>query len=122
MTKIYYIDRTHRSSIIGTGFETILTIDGDREWWHDRLLHREDGPAIESGLQKNLWFLNGIRLFDQQIKILKQILYGPRNKVVLYMYAPFKEIIAKKLIIPNYNPKSIIVNEKPRYNFSRKLL
>ena len=33
--------------------------DGTKEWWLDGKLHREDGPAIEDINGKKHWYLNG---------------------------------------------------------------
>jgi len=38
-----------------------LKIDeyGNKEWWLNGKLHREDGPAIENSNGSKMWFLNG---------------------------------------------------------------
>jgi hypothetical protein len=35
--------------------------DGDRYWFLNGKLHREDGPAVESSITGRFWYLNGKR-------------------------------------------------------------
>jgi hypothetical protein len=42
--------------------------DGDKEWWLNGKLHREDGPAFEDSDGYKAWWLNGKRLTEQQHK------------------------------------------------------
>ena len=33
--------------------------NGDKEWWLNGKLHREDGPAVEGANGNKVWYLNG---------------------------------------------------------------
>jgi len=117
-----YIDKTSNGVITNKGFETILTAEGDRNWYLDGKLHREDGPAVESGLSKNLWYLDGVRLYEPQIRLLKNIINCSFKDLVLKVGLPhpFKDVVARRLIIKNYNPVSS--REYPLTSFVEKML
>ena len=42
-----------------TGF--ILFFDGNKQWYKDGILHREDGPAFECHNGSKVWYVNGKR-------------------------------------------------------------
>ena len=45
----------------------IVYLDGDKEWWLDIKLHREDVPALEQKNDKN-WFLNDVEYTESEHK------------------------------------------------------
>jgi len=119
---IEYEYAMRKGSITNKGFETILTDNGDREWYLDGKLHREDGPAIESGLSKNLWYLHGVRLFEPQIKTLKHILNSSHKELVLMIAIkpPLNTIVSQRLRNKNYRPSSIMIY--PMHKFAQDML
>ena len=40
--------------------------NGNKAWWLNGKLHREDGPAIESANGDKEWYLNGVRLTEEE--------------------------------------------------------
>jgi len=122
MIEYKYVDRTSSGSITRKGFEVILTDKGDREWYLDGQLHREDGPAIESGLSKNLWYLHGARLYEPQIKQLKHILSCSKKELILLIALghPFNKIVMQRLI--NIGYKSTSSREYPLQSYVEKML
>ncbi len=117
MVEYKYTDRTNEYKITKKGFETIVTSDGDREWYLDGKLHREDGPAVESGISKNLWYLHGVRLFEPQIRLLKEILNCSKEELVLKVALkhPFNEIVMQRLMNIGYRPSSSREYPIPKY-------
>ena len=49
----------------------IELINGHKEWWVNGELHREDGPAMEYASGSKAWYINGIRLNDLKNIFLK---------------------------------------------------
>ena len=43
------------------GYNVIVHDNGDRFWYLNDELHREDGPAVELSNGYKEWFLNGVR-------------------------------------------------------------
>ena len=39
--------------------------NGDKKWYLDDTLHREDGPAIEYAIGTKYWYLNGKELTEE---------------------------------------------------------
>ena len=39
--------------------EMKICANGDKEWWLNGKLHREDGPAVEGANGDKWWYLNG---------------------------------------------------------------
>jgi len=55
--KFWYLnDKLHREDGPAVEFA-----NGGKEWWLNGKLHREDGPAIERASGNKTWFLNNIR-------------------------------------------------------------
>ena len=56
-----------------------LVIDehGNKSWWLNGVLHREDGPAVEWVNGHRSWWINGIQV--QRIKIKKSALQNLRS-------------------------------------------
>ena len=53
----YYINKVlHREE--GPAVEYF---DGGKEWWVNDKLHREDGPAVEYASGEKLWYKNGLQ-------------------------------------------------------------
>lgn len=121
MVEYTYIDRSGYS-IKNEGFETILNDDGDRKWYLDGKLHREDGPAIESGLSKNLWYLHGVRLYEPQIKLLKHLFSCSHKELVLQVHLgpPYNHIITRRLANNNY--KSVSIKKYPMKKHVQNML
>jgi hypothetical protein len=46
----------------------IIDSNGDKSWWKDGVLHREDGPAVEWVNGHKSWWVNGIKI-DEPKKI-----------------------------------------------------
>ena len=44
--------------------------NGDKSWYLNGKLHREDGPAIEYADGNKFWFLNGERVTEEEHKRL----------------------------------------------------
>jgi hypothetical protein len=42
-------------------YTVIVSDNGDRYWWLNGKLHREDGPAVEYPDGTRQWYLNGLR-------------------------------------------------------------
>ena len=62
--KYWYLnDKLHRED--GPALEYA---DGYKEWWLNGKLHREDGPAVEcvNGIKK--WYLNGKKVTEEEHK------------------------------------------------------
>jgi hypothetical protein len=83
--KFYYLnDQLHRED--GPAAECV---NGDKVWWQHGLLHRLDGPAHEySDGHKDLWYyygkrIGGVKTFDQLKK--KISLSIEREKIKLEM-------------------------------------
>jgi hypothetical protein len=53
--------------------------DGNKSWWLNGKLHREDGPAIEDADGDKLWYLNGEYVTEEEHK---RIALGKQVKVV----------------------------------------
>jgi hypothetical protein len=47
-------------------YEVIVQDDGDKEWYLNGKLHREDGPAVEYSSGTKVWYLNGFRVTKEQ--------------------------------------------------------
>ena len=43
--------------------------NGDREWYLNDKLHREDGPAFEYANGDKEWYLNGINMTEQEFNL-----------------------------------------------------
>ena len=43
--------------------------DGDKYWHLDGKLHREDGPAFEYANGTKFWYLDGIKLTEQEFNL-----------------------------------------------------
>ena len=43
-------------------------LDGDKSWWLNGKLHREDGPAIEWANGSKAWFLNDEEVTKEEHK------------------------------------------------------
>ena len=59
-TKCHYSDREMKILHREDG-PAIEYADGDKEWWINGKLHREDGPAVEYENGDKEWYLNGKR-------------------------------------------------------------
>ncbi len=53
--------------------ELIVNTNGDREWYLNGKLHREDGPAIEFTGGDNYWYLNGEELTEEEFNKRHQL-------------------------------------------------
>jgi hypothetical protein len=63
--KYWYLnDELHRED--GPAIEDS---DGDKSWYLNGKRHREDGPAIEHSNGDKSWYLNGKELTEQQHKV-----------------------------------------------------
>ena len=47
--------------------EMRVYFDGQKQWWLNHNLHREDGPAIEYPDGHKQWWLNGKKVTWQQV-------------------------------------------------------
>ena len=60
--KYWYLDgKLHRED--GPAVEYV---NGDKPWYLNGERHREDGPAIEYDDGSNLWYLNGKKLTEEE--------------------------------------------------------
>ena len=67
--KYWYLnDELHRED--GPAIEDS---DGDKSWYLNGKLHREDGPAIEDPYGYKAWYLNGKKLTEQQHKAASKV-------------------------------------------------
>jgi hypothetical protein len=49
-------------SLTNKGYELTENKNGNKWWYLDGLLHREDGPAIDNSGHTKFWYLNGVRI------------------------------------------------------------
>ncbi len=63
--------REAKKKIVDIGVDSLTFADGTRRWYKDQDLHREDGPAIEFGDGRLVWYLYGEKCTPAQILLLK---------------------------------------------------
>ena len=56
-----------KKTVLGGGHYIIEDSNGDKEWWLNGKLHREDGPAIEYSNGYKAWCLNGTETTKQVV-------------------------------------------------------
>ena len=49
-------------------YKVEVYLSGNKIWWLNGKLHREDGPAIEYANGDTFWYLNGKRLSEEEHK------------------------------------------------------
>lgn len=50
--------------------ECVVYTNGDKEWYLNGKLHREDGPAVIRSNGTEIWFLNGIKVTREEAEML----------------------------------------------------
>ena len=55
--------------------------NGDRYWYLNDQLHREDGPAIDCASGFKAWYLNGERVTEKEHKRMTYNLYATLGKI-----------------------------------------
>ena len=50
-------------------YEVRVHANGDKEWYLDGKLSREDGPAFEYANGTKFWYLDGIKLTEQEFNL-----------------------------------------------------
>ena len=67
--KLWYLNgKLHRED--GPAFEWS---NGTKNWYLNNKLHREDGPAVEVANGDKLWYLNGERLAEEEFNNRTQV-------------------------------------------------
>jgi len=54
------------------GYTIHVDVFGNREWWRNGQLHREDGPAIEYASGNRYWYLNDRLMTEEEHRKLTQ--------------------------------------------------
>jgi hypothetical protein len=54
------------------GYTIDVDVFGNREWWRNGQLHREDGPAIEYASGNRYWYLNDRLMTEEEHRKLTQ--------------------------------------------------
>ena len=49
-----------------TDYKVHIYADGEKYWYLNDLLHREDGPAVECANGDKYWYLNGERYTEEK--------------------------------------------------------
>ena len=68
-------------------YKVIVYNNGDKHWYLNGKLHREDGPAVEFVNGNKIWYINGEELSEEE--------FNSRNNVELSL-----EEISEKFNIP----------------------
>ena len=65
--------------------------DGNKEWYRNGQRHRDDGPAAEHANGNKSWFRDGVKLTDEQVAALLQELQEQKVKAENLAAEEFEE-------------------------------
>lgn len=69
--QITIIQLLSKSQLLQLMPDMIVRPNGDQEWYHNGLLHREDGPAVVTEEGDQLWYRHGLLHRDQKPAIIR---------------------------------------------------
>ena len=82
------LHRDEKDPKTGLSLPAVTTEDGDKVWWKDGELHRDDGPAVERADGRVKWYVNGKLLsrneFEEhknKLAIKTEIQAHPNNRI-----------------------------------------